>query len=86
MEAELSPDRRTVTVFVPLAIRRRGGRKQVVSPEGGPAWAHGRWPASASPACRPGRAASRHRRTTFPTVETCQRPPRAERIPRAFSA
>jgi len=39
MEAELSPDRRTVTVFVPLAIRRRGGRKQVVAPDGVPAWA-----------------------------------------------
>ena len=39
MDAELSPDRRTVTVCVPLAIRSRGGRKQVVAPEGAPAWA-----------------------------------------------
>ncbi len=38
-EAELSPDRCTVTVSVPLAIQRRGGRKQVVAPEGSSAWA-----------------------------------------------
>ncbi len=36
---EVSPDRRTVTVSVPLAMRRGGGRKQVVAPEGAPAWA-----------------------------------------------
>ncbi|MBA3518635.1 MAG: hypothetical protein H0T75_13570 [Rhizobiales bacterium] len=36
---EVSPDRRTVTVSVLLALRRRGGRKQVVAPEGAPAWA-----------------------------------------------
>ncbi len=36
---EVSPDRRTVTVSVPLAIQKRGGRKQVVVPEGAPAWA-----------------------------------------------
>ncbi|MBA3516094.1 MAG: hypothetical protein H0T75_00190 [Rhizobiales bacterium] len=39
MKAEFSPDRRAVTVSVPLAIRRRGGRKQVVAPDGAPAWA-----------------------------------------------
>ena len=38
-EAEFSPDQRTVTVSVPLAMRKRGGRKQVVAPEGAPAWA-----------------------------------------------
>lgn len=38
-DAELSPDRRTVTVAVPLALRSRRGRKQVVAPEGAPAWA-----------------------------------------------
>ncbi len=38
-DAELSPDRRTVTISVPLAIRRRGGRRQVVVPAGAPAWA-----------------------------------------------
>ncbi len=38
-EAELSEDRRTVAVSVPLALRRRGGRKQVVAPDGAPAWA-----------------------------------------------
>ncbi len=38
IEPELSPDQRTVTVSVPLAIRRRGGQKQVVAPDGAPAW------------------------------------------------
>jgi len=38
-EAELSHEWRTVTVSVPLAIGRRGGRKQIVAPEGAPAWA-----------------------------------------------
>ncbi len=39
MEAELSHEWRTVTVSVPLAIQKRGGRKHVVAPEGAPAWA-----------------------------------------------
>ena len=39
MDAELSSDQRTLTVSVPLAIRRRAGRKQEVAPEGAPAWA-----------------------------------------------
>ena len=34
--AELACDGRSVTVQVPLAFRRRGGRKQVVAPEGWP--------------------------------------------------
>ncbi len=38
-DAELSPDRRTVTVSVPLAISRRGARKLIVAPDGAPAWA-----------------------------------------------
>jgi len=37
--AELSPDHRTISVAVPLVIRSRGGRKQVIAPEGTPAWA-----------------------------------------------
>ena len=39
--AELACDGHSVTVQVPLAFRRQGGRKQVVSPEGwsGPALA-----------------------------------------------
>jgi hypothetical protein len=37
--AELSPDRRSLTVQVPLAFKRRGGRKQVVGPDGETAWA-----------------------------------------------
>jgi len=32
-------DEASVTVRVPLAFRRRGGRKQVVVPDGAPAWA-----------------------------------------------
>ena len=32
-------DAASITVRVPLAFRRRGGRKQVVTPEGAPAWA-----------------------------------------------
>ncbi len=36
---ELSPEGRTLTVHVPLAFKRRGGRKQVVTPEGTPGWA-----------------------------------------------
>jgi len=42
MEANLAtfhPDKASITVRVPLAFRRRGGRKQVVAPEGAPAWA-----------------------------------------------
>ena len=35
----LSSDQRSVTVSVPLAIGKRGGRKQVISPKGAPAWA-----------------------------------------------
>jgi hypothetical protein len=38
-EAQLSPDEKTLTVSVPLVIRRRGGRKHVVAPDGTPAWA-----------------------------------------------
>jgi hypothetical protein len=30
----LSPDRRTLTIHVPLALRRRGGRKLVVGLDG----------------------------------------------------
>jgi hypothetical protein len=32
--AKFSPDERTVTVWVPLAFRKRGGRKRVVAPNG----------------------------------------------------
>ena len=35
----LSADGRNVTVQVPLALQRRGGRKQVVTPNGVTAWA-----------------------------------------------
>lgn len=38
MPPELSPDGSTLTVNLPLTVRRRGGRKQVVIPEGSPAW------------------------------------------------
>ena len=35
----LTSDVRTLTVRVPLALRKRGGRKLVVTPEGASAWA-----------------------------------------------
>ena len=37
----LGDNGRSLTVQVPLAFRRRGGRKRVVAPEGAPAWAPG---------------------------------------------
>ena len=36
---ELSADGFTLTVAIPLAIRKRGGRKRLVTPDGEPAWA-----------------------------------------------
>ena len=36
---ELSADGSILTVSVPLAVRRRGGRKQIVTPQGEPGWA-----------------------------------------------
>lgn len=38
-EAKLSPDGSTITVFVPMAWRRRGGRKVIVAPSGCVDWA-----------------------------------------------
>jgi hypothetical protein len=38
-EPRLSPDGSTITVFVPLAWRRRGGRKVIVAPAGCDDWA-----------------------------------------------
>jgi hypothetical protein len=35
----LSPDGTTITVFVPMAWRRRGGRKVIVAPPGCDDWA-----------------------------------------------
>jgi hypothetical protein len=37
-QAELSPDQGTVTIRIPLAMRRHGGRKQVISPAGAAEW------------------------------------------------
>jgi hypothetical protein len=34
IEADLSRDERTITVQVPLAIRKRGHRKRVIAPDG----------------------------------------------------
>jgi hypothetical protein len=34
LKAKSSPDKQTVTVRVPLQIRRRGGRKLVIAPDG----------------------------------------------------
>jgi hypothetical protein len=38
-EIRLSPDGSTITVFVPMAWRRRGGRKVIVAPPGCDDWA-----------------------------------------------
>ena len=38
-EIRLSPDGSTITVFVPIAWRRRGGRKVIVAPPGCDDWA-----------------------------------------------
>ena len=38
-EVRLSPDGSTLTVFVAVAWRRRGGRKVIVAPPGSEAWA-----------------------------------------------
>jgi hypothetical protein len=39
IEIKLSPDGSTITVFVPMAWRRRGGRKMIVAPPGCADWA-----------------------------------------------
>jgi hypothetical protein len=38
-EVHLSPDGSTITVFVPIAWRRHGGRKVIVAPPGSGDWA-----------------------------------------------
>jgi hypothetical protein len=38
-EVHRSPDGSTITVFVPMAWRRRGGRKVIVAPPGSDDWA-----------------------------------------------
>ena len=38
-EISLSPDGSTITVFIPIAWRRRGGRKVIVAPHGCDDWA-----------------------------------------------
>jgi hypothetical protein len=38
-EIKLSPDGSTITVFLPMAWRRRGGRKVIVAPPGCDDWA-----------------------------------------------
>lgn len=35
----LTADERTLTIYVPLTLKRCGGRKQVLAPERAPAWA-----------------------------------------------
>lgn len=39
MSAIVTSDRDTITVHVPLAFARRGGRKQIVLPDDAPSWA-----------------------------------------------
>jgi hypothetical protein len=36
--ARVSADGRTLTVSVPMAFTKRGGRKQVITPDGAPSW------------------------------------------------
>jgi hypothetical protein len=38
MQAHMSQDGRVLTVSLPLSVRKRGGRKRVVVPDGAPAW------------------------------------------------
>lgn len=38
-KAEMSPDGRTLTVHLPLTLRKRGGRKLVIAPQAADAWA-----------------------------------------------
>ena len=38
-DAHLSPDRRTLTIHVPMTFKTRGGRKLMISPDGAPSWA-----------------------------------------------
>ena len=38
-DVRMSPDGSTITVFVPVAWRRRGGRKVIVAPAGCDDWA-----------------------------------------------
>lgn len=38
MTATVTSDHETITVHLPLAFRRRGGRKQIIVPDGAPAW------------------------------------------------
>jgi hypothetical protein len=40
--ARLSHDGRTLTVRVPMAFAKRGGRKVIIAPDGGDAWAPAR--------------------------------------------
>jgi hypothetical protein len=38
MQADMSQDGRVLTVSLPLTVRKQGGRKRVVVPDGVPAW------------------------------------------------
>ena len=38
-DAQISLDRRTLTIQVPMTFKTRGGRKLVISPDGVPSWA-----------------------------------------------
>ncbi len=43
LAADLSADQGTLAIFVPLTMRRHGGRKQVVVPAGATDWAPSTW-------------------------------------------
>src|SRR5690606_31972376 len=38
MTTTITSDHETITVHLPFAFRRRGGRKQIIVPDGAPAW------------------------------------------------
>jgi hypothetical protein len=38
MQADMSQDGHVLTVSLPLSVRKQGGRKRVVVPDGAPAW------------------------------------------------
>ena len=65
-DAELSPDGKPLTVRLPLTLRKRGGRKVIISPAGEQQWTPARPPG-------PGSTAQRHPerpRTCCPATST----------------
>jgi len=36
MKTDIIPNDRTITVHIPMALKRRGGRKLIITPDGAP--------------------------------------------------